>query len=138
MDIPVTVNTVWTGPDGFLTTNTAQRVMRRTTTYTSTAMVSSFGREQSGVYTCTATVNSASSLVSSSMGSVSVRVTVGKPKSSLYIVLCSYVMLHFVRNTVKVIVRILHVKQFLSITHKYHIIMHTCRCLSLPERSGVC
>ena len=55
IDVPVTVNTEWTGPDGFITTNTAQR-MGSTTTYTSTAIVSSFGRYQSGDYTCTATV----------------------------------------------------------------------------------
>ena len=81
VDVPVTVNTVLTGPYGFMTTNTAQPVMRRTTTYTTTAMVSSFGRDQSGVYTRAATVNSASSLVSSSMGSVSELLLV-KPKSS--------------------------------------------------------
>ena len=60
VDIIVIVNTVWTGPDGFMSTNTAQPVMGRTTTYTSTAMVSSFGRDQSGVNTCTATVSSTS------------------------------------------------------------------------------
>ena len=60
VDVPVTVNTVWTGPDGFMTTNTAQPVMGSTTTYTSTAMVSSFGRDQSGVYICTTTVSSTS------------------------------------------------------------------------------
>ena len=60
VDIIVIVNTVWTGPDGFMSTNTAQPVMGSTTTYTSTAMVSSFGRDQSGVYTCTATVSSTS------------------------------------------------------------------------------
>ena len=53
----VTVNTVWTGPDGFMTTNTAQPVMGNTTTYTSTAMVNSLGINQSGVYNCTATVS---------------------------------------------------------------------------------
>ena len=77
VDVPVTVNTVWTGPDGFMTTNTAQR-MGSTTTYTSTAMVSSFGRDQSGNYTCTATVSSTSSFLTNSMGSSSTRVTVGK------------------------------------------------------------
>ena len=51
------MNTVWTGPDGFMTTNTAQPVMGSTTTYASTAIVSSFGRDQSGVYTCTATAS---------------------------------------------------------------------------------
>ena len=78
VDVPVTVNTVWTGPDGFMNTSTAQPVMGSTTTYTSTAMVSSFGRDQSGDYTCTATVNSTSSFITGSMGSSSTRVTVGK------------------------------------------------------------
>ena len=58
VDVPVTVNTVWTGPAGFSTTNTAQAMAGNTTTYTSTAIVSSFGRAQSGNYTCTATVSS--------------------------------------------------------------------------------
>ena len=58
VDVPVTVNTVWTAPAGFMTTNTAQPVMGSTTTYTSTAMVSSFGRDQSGNYTCIAEVTS--------------------------------------------------------------------------------
>ena len=85
VDVPVTVNTVWSGPNGFMTTNTAQR-MGSTTTYTSTAMVSSFGRDQSGDYTCTATVSSTSSFITNSMpGSSSTRVTVGKEKQSIYI-----------------------------------------------------
>ena len=62
VDILVIVNTEWTGPDGLTTTNTAQPVMGSTTTYTSTAMVSSFGRDQSGVYTCTATASPTLSL----------------------------------------------------------------------------
>ena len=66
VDVPVTVNTEWTGPYWFRTTNTAQPVIGSTTTYTSTAMVSSFGRDQSGDYTCTATVSSTSSLLTSS------------------------------------------------------------------------
>ena len=77
VDVPVTVNTVWTGPNGFMENIPAGRV-GSTTTYTSTAMVSSFGRDQSGVYTCTATVSSTSSFISSSIGSASIRVTVGK------------------------------------------------------------
>ena len=78
VNVPVTVTTVWTGPAGFMTTTTAQPVMGSTTTYTSTAMVSSFGRDQSGVYNCTATVSSTSSFITSSMASASTRVTVGK------------------------------------------------------------
>ena len=66
VDIPVTVNTVWTGPAGFIANNTAHPVMGSTTTYTSIAMVRSFGREQSGVYSCNATAESMSSFISSS------------------------------------------------------------------------
>ena len=78
VDVPVTVNTVWTGPDNFNRNIMAQQ-MGSTTTYTSTAMVSSFGRDQSGVYICTATVSSTSSYIMNSMASSStIRVTVGK------------------------------------------------------------
>ena len=58
VDVSVIVNTVWTGPAGFMTTNTAQPVMGSNTTHTSTAMVHSFGRDQSGQYICTAHVTS--------------------------------------------------------------------------------
>ena len=60
VDVPVTVTTEWTGPAGFMTTTTAQPVMGSNTTYTSTAMVTSFGGDESGVYNCTATVASVS------------------------------------------------------------------------------
>ena len=50
VDVPVAVNTVWTGPDVFMP---AQAAIGSTTTFTSTATVSSFGRNQSGVYNCT-------------------------------------------------------------------------------------
>ena len=56
VDVPVTVNTVWTGPAGFNTNNTTQLVNGSITTYVSTAVVRSFGREQSGNYNCTATL----------------------------------------------------------------------------------
>ena len=84
VDIPVNVNTEWTGPDGFMNTNTAQPVMGSTTTYTSTAMVSSFGRDQSGDYTCKTSVSSTSSFISSSMGSMSTRVTAGKTSNTSF------------------------------------------------------
>ena len=70
----MTVNTVWTGPDGFMTTNTAaQSVRGNTTTYASTAMVS-----VSGNYTCKATVRAMPSSVIDSVGYSSSRVIVGK------------------------------------------------------------
>ena len=84
VDVPVTVDTVWTGPTNFMENRTAARV-GSTTTYTSTAMVSSFGRDQSGVYTCTTTVSSTSSFISSSMGSASIRVTAGKGERGYFV-----------------------------------------------------
>ena len=94
VDIPVTVTTVWTGPAGFMTTNTAQPVMGSTITYTSTAMIGSFGRDQSGIYNCAATVSSAisNSFIRDSMSSSStLRVTVGKAATIVNIsVLQSY------------------------------------------------
>ena len=83
VNVPVTVNTVWTGPVGFMTSNTAQQAIgSRTTTYTSTAMVSSSrsGRDHSGNYTCKATVRAmSSSLIDiDSVGYSSSKVVVGK------------------------------------------------------------
>ena len=63
VDVSVTVNTVLDGPAGFNASDTAQPVMGNTTTYTSTAVVSSFGRENSGNYSCRASVNSTSPFV---------------------------------------------------------------------------
>ena len=78
VDVPVTVNTVWTGPDGFTTSN-SEEVMGGTTTYTRAVVVSSLGREQSGNYTCIATVSSTSPfLTDSGSQSGTARVTVGK------------------------------------------------------------
>ena len=87
VDVPVTLNTVWTGPDGFMTTNTAQPVVGSTTTYTSTAVVSSFGRDQSGNYTCSATVTSNSQYLTDSSKFGSKNVTTGKIISRLNIVI---------------------------------------------------
>ena len=86
VDVPVTVNTAWTGPAGFITTNTAQPVMGSITTYTSTAMVSSFGRDQSGNYICAVTANSTSIYITGhGSKSRTARVTVGK---SLWSIVC--------------------------------------------------
>ena len=79
VNVSMTVNTVWTGPDNFSRNIMAQQ-MGSTTTYTSTAMVSSFGRNQSGIYTCTAAVSPISFrfiLTSDSQIEMS-RITVGK------------------------------------------------------------
>ena len=82
VDVPVTVTTEWTGPAGFVTSNTAQPVMGSDpTTYTSTAMVnaSMSGREQSGNYTCKPTVRAMTTSLIDSVGHVTAsRVIVGK------------------------------------------------------------
>ena len=66
LDVPVIVNTEWTGPAGFEIINTAQPAMGSSTTYISTTMVSSFGREQSGAYACTVITSSISPYLNNS------------------------------------------------------------------------
>ena len=75
VDVPVTVNTVWTGPAGFMV---AQPAIGSTTTYISTAMVRSFGRNQSGNYTCAAIASSDSHNLRTSSQSSTEIITTGK------------------------------------------------------------
>ena len=78
VDVPVTVNTVWTGPAGFSTTNTAQpQIMESNTSYISTATITSFNRNKSGYYFCRAAVISKSAFISNSSLSGLKRVTTG-------------------------------------------------------------
>ena len=78
VDVAVNISTVWNGPAGFVATSSAHPVMGSTTTYVSTVMISSFGREHSGVYNCTATVNSASPYLINSTDQAFIRVSVGE------------------------------------------------------------
>lgn len=55
VDVPVTVNVQLIAPSGSPLTTTLPSVSGLT--YTTTAMINSFGRNQSGVYACTATVD---------------------------------------------------------------------------------
>ena len=59
VDILVTVNTEWSGPDR-ITIPSNDTVMQNLTVYISTVVVRSFGRNQSGNYNCTASVSSTS------------------------------------------------------------------------------
>ena len=79
VNIPVTVVTEWTGPSGFMITNTAQSIMSSIINYTSTVAVDSFGRDESGLYTCEATATTTSSFLrdSASCNGTS-RITVGE------------------------------------------------------------
>ena len=62
VDVPVTVNTVWTGPAGLMIyiASTTQPVAGSTTFYTNAHAIvvtcTSFGKDQSGDYTCTANI----------------------------------------------------------------------------------
>ena len=78
VDVPVTVNVQLSDPAGSPLTTTTPSMSG--STYTSTAMVSSFGRDQSGNYTCTAQTVSSLFLffTDSRPQSVTVNVTVGE------------------------------------------------------------
>ena len=80
VDVPLTVNAVWSGPYGvtILPNNT---IMWNLTVYISTAMISSFGREQFGEYSCNTSISATSPktfLLSSATVTGTARITVGK------------------------------------------------------------
>ena len=79
IDVPVTVNIELSDPAGNPLTATAPSVSG--STYSSMATISSFGRDQSGLYTCSATVSPLppnSFLSGSSSQSQTLRVTTGE------------------------------------------------------------
>ena len=81
VDISVTLTTIWIGPDEFITISTLQPILENSTTYTSRAVISSFGRNESGNYTCTAGLSSVSTnlyLTNSSTTTSSIQVTTGE------------------------------------------------------------
>ena len=81
MDVPVTVNTVLTTDAGFMIPKSAQPVMGIIMNYIATFIISSFGRSDSGVYYCSATIclTSTNAYISASSSVThSVRVTIGE------------------------------------------------------------
>ena len=54
VDVPVTVNTALTDPNGFMRASTAQPVMGSIANYAAAYMISSFGRSNSGIHDCSA------------------------------------------------------------------------------------
>jgi hypothetical protein len=87
----VIVSTVWTGPNGFTADNISQPILgisSITHNITSRAVVSSFERSRSGVYTCTARLNASSStrsyLIDSITTSGSSQVTTGENQLDSY------------------------------------------------------
>ena len=82
IDVPVTVNIQLRDPAGSPLTTTTPSVSG--STYSSMATISSFGRDQSGLYTCSATVSPSppnSFLSGSSSRSGTLRVTTGEAVS---------------------------------------------------------
>ena len=76
VDVPVTLNTIWTGPEGFTATNSSHLVV---TTLTTTVVINSFKRNKSGIYTCVVDLRSSSIYhANSSAISDSVQVTTGE------------------------------------------------------------
>ena len=80
IDIPLTVNIELSKSDPVGSPLTTTPLSMSGLLYSTTTMVSSFGRNQSGVYTCMSTVNSTSPNVYLSVNHTahSVRVTTGK------------------------------------------------------------
>ena len=79
VDTSLSVVTEWSGPPGFVTTRTAQAVTGSTTTYTSTYVVISFGRNESGNYSCATNITSTSLFLIDSEEQVNTsRITIGK------------------------------------------------------------
>ena len=84
IDVPVTVNIELRDPAGGTLTATTPSVSG--STYSSMATISLFGRDQSGLYTCSATVSPSppnSFLSGSSLQSETLRVTTGETTHEL-------------------------------------------------------
>ena len=82
VDIPVTVNTVWTGPESSITLPDSNTTMKNLSVYTSTAVVNSFGRTYSGNYSCTANVSLTAFVENIGSSSATTKVTTGN--SNIY------------------------------------------------------
>ena len=88
LDIGVIVSISLRDPSGRLLANTTPPVTG--SLYTSSAMISSFGRDQSGIYTCTASVRASSSFIISTDTSKRKQVTIGKIIDELAIIIMAY------------------------------------------------
>ena len=88
VDVPVTVEIQIFDHSGHSLVTTTP--LTSNFSYVSTTTVSSFGRSQSGLYKCTATVSSVSSFITMSSVSETKRITVGKKRNLLIVRLKSY------------------------------------------------
>ena len=78
MDIPVTVNTLWTGPDVLMTEHTLQQVGINPSTRIRTSVISSVQKSNCDYYICTAIISSSSLFLSNSSGSGMKIIAIGK------------------------------------------------------------
>ena len=86
VDVAVTVNTEWSGPDVF---RMSREEMGTNTIQASTITVTSFGRNHSGVYRCTATITSSNVLLSiSDSRTGTLRATTGERSDCCSEILC--------------------------------------------------
>ena len=85
VDVRVTVSTALFTPEGSMTSSAAQPVLGSSTNYTSTFMITSFGRSDSGTYACAATASLPSNTYISDSSTVLhvVRVTTGEMFTAL-------------------------------------------------------
>ena len=84
VDVGLTVNIQWTGPQS-VGISLTDPFMESTNRYTSTVTFMSFGREQSGEYTCSATISSDTSMTSGTPIMGMKRITVGKSSNTMYV-----------------------------------------------------
>ena len=84
VDVGLTVNIQWTGPDSLVISPT-DPLMESTNRYTSTITFMSFGRVQSGVYACSATISSDTLMTSGTEIMGMERITVGKSSNTMYV-----------------------------------------------------
>ena len=80
--LELTVSISLQDPSGRQLATTAPQVSG--TVYSTSAVISSLGRDQSGVYTCTASVRTSSSFIIGREVSIQKRVTTGNKKKAFY------------------------------------------------------
>ena len=81
VDVAVTVNTVWTGPDGAVITSATRPERKSFTLYSSVNTLNSVDSADSGNYTCTVSIEQGVEV------SASTNMTIGN-NTSLYLLCC--------------------------------------------------
>ena len=137
VDVPVTVVVYLSDPAGGPLITTAPSVSRHN--YTSTAIVNSFGREESGLYTCRVSISSNFPFIKDSDPySVASKVTIGETTTCFACPCCACMLGNMLHVLVTMVKGCFHeIRIHLSVT----IMMYNTfiiRCLPLTERKCVC